>query len=83
MRSAAFLAISALLAVSACASLGGDDTAVVSASPQGATIRFNEGRLDAATTRAQEFCVTHQRSAHLRTVTPGQGNERIANFDCV
>jgi hypothetical protein len=83
MRGASFLTAVVLLAVSACASFGGDDTAVVSSSPQGATIRFNEGHLDAATSRAQELCATHQRSAQLRTVTPGQGNERIGSFDCI
>lgn len=83
MRSASYLAAAALLAVSACASLGGDDTAVVSSSPQDATIRFTEGSLDAATSRAQDLCAPHQRSAQLRTVTPGQGNERIGSFDCV
>lgn len=83
MRGVSFLAAAALLAASACASFDGDDTAVVSSSPQSATIRFNEGHLDAATSRAQELCATHQRSAQLRTVTPGQGNERIGAFDCV
>lgn len=83
MKGASFLAAAALLAVSACTSFGGDDTAVVSSSLQSATIRFNEGELDAATARAQELCTTHHRSAQLRTVTPGQGNERIGAFDCV
>jgi uncharacterized lipoprotein YajG len=83
MRGVSLIVASALLAVSACASLTGDRTAVVSASPQNATIRFPEGSLQAATSRAQELCATHQRSAQLRTVTPGQGNERIGSFDCV
>lgn len=83
MRSASLLAIAALFAATGCANIGGDRTAVVSSSPQSVTIRFDEGHLAAANERAQEMCDAQQGTAQLQTVTPGQGNERIAAYSCV
>lgn len=82
MRSAGFLAMAALIATAGCASVGGGRTAVVSSSPQSVTIRFDEGHLEAASERAQEMCGAHHGTAHLQTVTPGEGNERIAAYRC-
>ncbi len=58
-------------------------TSVVSATPNTATIRFEEGNLNAATEHAQAVCSNYSRTAQLRAVVPTQGNERIASYECV
>lgn len=60
----------------------GNEPAVVSANPDQVTVRFQEGDLDDATRTAQQVCANYMRSAQFRSVTPGQGNERIGVYAC-
>lgn len=86
MRTTRFLAAAVLAAaLGACVVTeeDRDDPAVVSANPEQVTIRFREGDLGDATSSAQNMCGTYQRTAQLRSVTPGQGMERIGVFACV
>lgn len=65
-----------------CATVFGSDPAVVSASPQAVTLRFEEGRLEDAQQSADDHCSTYSRRAVLQRVTP-EGGDRVGIFDCV
>lgn len=81
LRFAAVMA--AAVSLTACETVSGDRTAVVSASASSVSIRFDEGHLPAATERANELCSNYGRRAQLDRVTPMRGEERLAAFNCI
>ena len=78
------LVLAALLVTAAgCSLFRGEEMSVVSATSDQATIRFRAGELDQATSRAQQLCAAHARTARLDRVTGGEGSEQIGYFSCV
>ena len=76
----ACMAIVPLLA--SCGLVGGTKPSVVSSSPQGVTIKFTEGGIDEATSKANDICRVQGRSAMLQRVTPQGEKKLIGSFDC-
>lgn len=82
MNKAAIAFIATVPLLASCALVGGAKPSVVSSNPQGVTIKFNEGEIDDATSKANEICRVQNRNAVLQRVTPQGEKKRIGSFDC-
>jgi hypothetical protein len=81
MKHLAFVAILSAPILSSCAFMDAKPS-VVSSDQQGVTIKFKEGHVDDATSKAEQICGTQQRSARLERITPQGKDTRIASFTC-
>lgn len=82
MNKAIIACLATVPLLAACGLVGGTKPSVVSSSPQGVTIKFNEGGIDDATSKANDICHVQNRNAVLQRVTPQGEKKRVASFDC-
>jgi hypothetical protein len=60
---------------------GQRDYTVTSATPTSITIRFKEGELSQAQSRAEAHCTQYRRTAVMQNVSP-DGGESVGVFNC-
>ena len=82
MNKALLACVATVPLLASCGLVGGAKPSVVSSSPQGVTVKFNEGGIDDATSKANDICRVQGRTAMLQRVTPQDEKKRIASFNC-
>jgi hypothetical protein len=66
-----------LVALAAC-----PEPAIVDPAPPGITLRIDRGNTSDANQRADRYCQSYGKRAHLGSIQPGAGSESIATYAC-